>query len=215
MKHEDIWRALDTLAAEHGLSPSGLARRAGLDPTTFNPSKRRMPDGRARWPSTESLAKVLDATGANLEAFTALVSGARVLPGAGRPAAARRIPLIGLAQAGGEGFFDDGGYPVGGAWDEVGLPEVADPNAYALEISGDSMEPVFRDGDLIVVSPAAPIRRGDRVVVRTRRGEVMAKQLQRRSARRVELLSLNPAHPSYSFDLAEIAWIHRIVWASQ
>jgi phage repressor protein C with HTH and peptisase S24 domain len=215
MKHEDIWRALDTLAAEHGLSPSGLARRAGLDPTTFNPSKRRMPDGRARWPSTESLAKVLDATGANLEAFTALVSGARALPGAGRPAAARRIPLIGLAQAGGEGFFDDGGYPVGGAWDEVGLPEVVDPNAYALEISGDSMEPVFRDGDLIVVSPAAPIRRGDRVVVRTRRGEVMAKQLQRRSARRVELLSLNPAHPSYSFDLAEIAWIHRIVWASQ
>ena len=63
MKHEDIWRALDTLAAEHGMSTSGLARRAGLDPTTFNPSKRRMPDGRARWPSTESLAKVLLATG--------------------------------------------------------------------------------------------------------------------------------------------------------
>ena len=69
MKHEDIWRALDTLAAENGLSASGLAKRSGLDATTFNPSKRRMPDGRARWPSTESLAKVLDATGASLEAF--------------------------------------------------------------------------------------------------------------------------------------------------
>src|SRR6266568_4030734 len=125
MRHEDIWRALDTLAAEYGLSASGLARRAGLDATTFNPSKRRMPDGRPRWPSTESLAKVLDATGASLESFTALVSGARALvSGAALRSVARRVPLIGLAQAGGEGYFDDGGYPVGGGWDEVGLPEI-------------------------------------------------------------------------------------------
>ncbi len=217
MKHDDIWRALDTLAAEHGLSASGLAKRSGLDATTFNPSKRRMPDGRARWPSTESLAKVLTATGATLEDFTALVSGARTLANAASAArsAMRRIPLIGLAQAGAEGYFDDGGYPVGGGWDEVSLPDVNDPNAYALEISGESMEPVFRDGDMVIVSPAAPIRRGDRVVVRTIRGEVMAKQLARRSAKRVEVRSLNPEHPDFSFDLNELAWVHRIIWASQ
>src|SRR5690348_17852685 len=104
MKHDDIWRALDTLAAENGLSASGLARRSGLDPTTFNPSKRRMPDGRARWPSTESVSKVLNATGASLEDFTALVTGARALASSGVPARnmPRRIPLIGLAQAGGD-----------------------------------------------------------------------------------------------------------------
>ena len=215
MKHDDIWRALDTLAAESGLSASGLAKAAGLDPTTFNPSKRTMPDGRARWPSTDSLAKVLNATGASLEAFTALVSGARTLASNPSRSVSRRVPLIGLAQAGGEGYFDDGGYPVGGGWDEVSLPEIGDANAYALEISGDSMEPVFRDGDMVIVSPAAPIRRGDRVVVRTTGGEVMAKQLARRSARRVELRSLNPEHPDYSFDLADVHWIHRIVWASQ
>ena len=217
MKHEDIWRALDTLAAEYGLSASGIAKRSGLDATTFNPSKRRMPDGRARWPSTESIAKVLDATGASLEAFTALVTGARALSSgsAGRTTTGRRVPLIGLAQAGGEGYFDDGGFPVGGGWDEVSLPEIGDPNAYALEISGDSMEPVYRDGDMVIVSPSAPIRRGDRVVVRTTSGEVMAKQLTRRSARRVELKSLNPAHPDYSFDLSEVTWTHRIIWASQ
>ena len=213
MKHEDIWRALDTLAAEHGMSASGLARRSGLDPTTFNPSKRRMPDGRARWPSTESLAKVLNATGASLEAFSHLVTGARVLATA--KSNTTRIPLIGMAQAGGEGFFDDGGYPVGGGWDEVSISELGDPHAYALEISGNSMEPVFRDGDMVVVSPSAPIRRGDRVVVRTARGEAMAKQLLRRSARRIELQSLNPEHPDYNFSLSEVAWMHRIVWASQ
>lgn len=216
MKHEDIWRALDTLAAENGLSASGLAKRAGLDPTTFNPSKRRMPDGRARWPGTESVAKVLDATGATLEQFTSLVSGARALASnTTSRATARRIPLIGLAQAGGDGFFDDGGYPVGGGWDEVSLPDIGDLNAYALEISGDSMEPVFRDGDQVVVSPNAPIRRGDRVVLRTVEGEVMAKELARRSARRIELLSLNPQHPNRGFDLPEVAWIHRIIWVSQ
>ena len=220
MKHEDVWRAIDTLAAENGLSASGLAKRSGLDATTFNPSKRRMPDGRARWPSTESVAKVLDATGASLESFSSLVSGARALAsgmasGMGSRNISRRVPLIGLAQAGGDGYFDDGGFPVGGSWDEVSLPDISDPNAYALEISGESMEPVFRDGDLVIVSPSAPIRRGDRVVLRTMNGQVMAKQLARRSARRVELKSLNPEHIDYSFDLTEVNWMHRIVWASQ
>jgi phage repressor protein C with HTH and peptisase S24 domain len=221
VRHEDIWRALDALAAEHGLSASGLARKAGLDATAFNPSKRIGADGRARWPSTESVAKVLAATGTGMEAFASLVTGAPVLPrggGGGRGGAAgvvRRIPLIGLAQAGGDGYFDDGGYPVGGGWDEIAVPEIGDPNAYALEISGDSMEPVFRDGDIVIVSPGAPVRRGDRVVVRTQKGEVMAKELKRQSAKRIDFASLNPAHPSYSFDLPEIAWMHRIVWASQ
>jgi len=214
MRHDDIWRALDALAAEKGLSASGLARKAGLDPTAFNPSKRIGADGRARWPSTESIAKVLDATGTAMEDFASLITGSTALGRAAR-GLGRRIPLIGLAQAGSEGYFDDGGYPVGGAWDEIALPEIGDPHAYALEISGDSMEPVFRDGDVVIVSPAAPVRRGDRVVLRSAKGEVMAKELLRQSARRIELASLNPAHPNYSFELPEIAWMHRIVWASQ
>lgn len=229
MRHDDIWRALDSLAAEHGLSASGLAKRAGLDPTAFNPSKRIGPDGRARWPSTESVAKVLAATGTGIEGFAALVAGAASgggggagagggAPGGGAGAGGgpqRRIPLIGFAQAGGQGYFDDGGFPAGAGWDEIALPDVSDPNAYGLEISGESMQPVYRDGDIVVVSPAAPVRRGDRVVVRTRAGEVMAKELRRQSARRVELGSLNPAHTDYSFELADLAWMHRIVWASQ
>jgi phage repressor protein C with HTH and peptisase S24 domain len=210
MRHEDIWRALDALAADRGLSASGLARKSGLDPTTFNPSKRSTPEGRARWPSTESLAKVLDATGASLADFTTLVAGSRI-----QPNVRRAVPLIGLAQAGVQGFFDDGGFPVGTGWDEVSLPGINDPNAYALEISGESMEPVFRDGDIVVVSPAAPVRRGDRVVVRTHEGEVMAKSLVRRSARRIELKSLNPEHTDRSFELGQIDWVHRIIWASQ
>ncbi|MDD2704917.1 MAG: helix-turn-helix transcriptional regulator [Acidocella sp.] len=214
MRHDDIWRAIDTLAAENGLSPSGLARKAGLDPTSFNLSKRRGADGKLRWPSSESLAKILAATGARLEDFSALVSGARAMPEA-RPKGRSKIPLIGMAQAGAEGFFDDGGYPAGAGWDEVELPTTADTNAYALTISGDSMEPVFREGDSIIVSPAAPVRTGDRVVARAHNGAVMAKLLRRRTATRIELTSLNPAYPDLRFAAHEIVWMHRIIWASQ
>lgn len=210
LRHADIWQAIDQLANEHGYSPSGLARRAGLDPTTFNKSKRIARDGRPRWPSTESIAKILEATGATIGEFVSYVG---TVPSAG--GAMRRIPVIGYAQAGAKGYFDDAGYPTGNGWDELLFPEINDTHAYALEISGDSMEPVYRDGDIIIVSPASSVRRGDRVVVRTTGGEVMAKLLLRQTARRIELQSLNPLHPGRSLGIEEVDWMARIIWASQ
>jgi phage repressor protein C with HTH and peptisase S24 domain len=207
--HGQIWAAIDALAAKNGLSASGLARRSGLDPTTFNRSKRIAGDGRPRWPSTESIAKALDATSTNLDSFMELLTG-------GGPAGGKRtVPLIGMAQAGEGGFFDDGGFPVGQGWDEIAFPDNDHENAYALEISGDSMVPVYRDGDVVMVAPGAPVRRGDRVVVKTTEGEVLAKELARRTAKQVELRSLNPEHPDRTFAASEITWIARIVWASQ
>ena len=209
LRHADIWRAIDALAADKGLTASGLARRAGLDPTTFNKSKRITREGKPRWPSTESIAKILDATGSSLDAFTAYITGHR-----GRRGKAR-IPVLGYAQAGSRGYFDDAGYPAGSGWDEITFPDLNDPHAFALEVSGDSMEPVYREGDIIVVSPAAQIRRGDRVVLKTKAGEVMAKQLVRQTAHRIDLQSLNPRHPDRSFPITDVAWMARIVWAGQ
>jgi phage repressor protein C with HTH and peptisase S24 domain len=209
LRHGDIWRAIDRLAEAHGLSASALARRAGLDATTFNKSKRMTAQGKPRWPSTESVAKILRATNSSLAEFVALVGD-----DAGQ-ALAQRIPVIGHAQAGQQGFFDDAGFPVGTGWDEVLFPHVGDPHAYALEVSGDSMEPVYRDGDLIVVSPQAAVRRGDRVVVKTTEGEVMAKQLVRQTVSRIELTSLNASHDDRTVPLEQLAFMARIVWASQ
>ena len=208
LTHDQVWSAIDSLAAKHRLSPSGLAKLAGLDPTTFNKSKRRAHSGKLRWPSTESLSKVLAATNSSFSEFVALT-------GETGPLTARLVPLIGFAQAGANGFFTDAGFPAGAGWDEIPFPELADEHAYALEISGDSMLPVYRDGDRIVVSPAASLRRGDRVVVKTLAGEVMAKQIARLTAQRVELKSLNPAFEDREFAFAEIAFVHRIIWASQ
>jgi phage repressor protein C with HTH and peptisase S24 domain len=207
LTHSQIWAAIDTLASRHGMTASGLARKAGLDPTTFNRSKRQGPDGRLRWPSTESLAKILHATSATLDEFMGLLTS--------RPETARRIPLIGMAQAGDGGFFDDAGFPAGAGWDEIVFPHIADENAYALEISGESMLPAYRDGDVVIVSPNSPVRRGDRVVMKTREGEVLAKEMKRRTAKTIELRSINPEHPDRAFDVKDVQWIARIVWAAQ
>ena len=75
------------------------------------------------------------------------------------------------------------------------------------------MRPTYRDGDVIVVSPETPIRRGDRVVVKTTGGEVTVGELKRRTAKTLELQSLNPGHADRALATAEVAWIARIVWA--
>ncbi|MBF0246710.1 MAG: helix-turn-helix transcriptional regulator [Alphaproteobacteria bacterium] len=208
LKHGDVWKAVDKLAAAHGLSTSGLARKAGLDPTTFNKSKRTTGEGKLRWPSTESVSKILRATGADLMEFVAYLQDGDTVP-------QHNIPLIGFAQAGAQGYFDDAGYPTGGGWDEIKFPGTSDDHSYALEISGDSMEPVYRDGDIVIVSPGSGVRRGDRVVVKTAGGEVMAKVLKRKTAQRVELSSFNPAHADREIPTSEVEWVARIVWAAQ
>ncbi|CCM74300.1 putative phage repressor [Rhizobium mesoamericanum STM3625] len=220
LSHEQIWGAIDRLAERHALTPSGLARRAGLDPTSFNKSKRLSADGRLRWPSTESIAKVLDATGASMEQFLTFMrpkSSFSSLPDGAIPRHGSSIPLLGFAQAGAGGFFDDGGFPAGQGWDVVEFPAAPSQKAgvYALEVQGESMMPLYRDGDVLIVEPGAQVRRNDRVVVKTREGEVMAKVLLRQSPRSIELMSLNPEHPNRTIELSDVDWIARIIWASQ
>jgi phage repressor protein C with HTH and peptisase S24 domain len=208
LTHSQIWNALDRLAARSKLTPSGLAKKAGLDPTTFNKSKRITPEGRPRWPSTESVAKALAATNTKIDTFVTLIADGVKPP-------IQSVPVIGFAEAGTGGYFDDAGFPVGKGWEEISFPQVTDEHAYALEISGESMKPAYRDGDIIIVSPGSPVRRGDRVVVKTRSGEVLVKELRRRTTKSVELKSLNAEHRDRTLQMNDVLWIARIVWASQ
>jgi phage repressor protein C with HTH and peptisase S24 domain len=211
LTHRAIWDGIDALARRHGHSVSALAKLAGLDATAFNVSKRISKDGRERWPSTESLSKILDATGESFGSFWSSSTFLQMGDSAPNPT----VPLLGLAQAGSGGFFDSAGFPAGQGWDEISLPSPGEAGIYALEVQGDSMEPLYREGDRIVVSPTEQVRRGDRVVVKTREGEVMAKILARQTGRQIELHSLNPAYAPRIFDLADVEWIARIIWASQ
>ena len=213
LSHDRVWAAIDALAERYSLSASGLARRAGLDSTAFNKSKRLSSDGRPRWPSTESLAKIIEATGASLDEFTGLVEG-RDKTGLA-PAQRSSVPLLGFAQAGAGGFFDDAGFPAGQGWDLIELPAQATETSYALQVQGDSMLPLYRNGDVLIVEPGAATRKGDRVVVKTNAGEVMAKVLDRQTVKSIVLVSLNPDHPDRDIPLHDVEWVARIVWASQ
>ena len=205
--HSEIWFAIDRLAEKTGRSPSGLAVEAGLDATSFNRSKRVSGSGKDRWPSTESVSKILSVVGVSFEDFATLAQGTQAQGAA--------VPLIGLAQAGENGYFDDSGFPVGSGWEEVRVPGTGFDGVYALQIAGDSMAPVFRAGDKVLVDPSQTPRRGDRVVVKTMDGEIMAKELHRITAHKVELISLNPDYDDRTLKRKDVQWVARIVWCSQ
>jgi phage repressor protein C with HTH and peptisase S24 domain len=207
LTHEQIWTALDRLADRAGLSASGLARKSGLDPTTFNKSKRITADGHERWPSTESIAGALAATDCSIDGFVQLIGDG--------PRGARTIPLFSFAQAASGGALDDRGFAAGKGRNEIALPFADDEHAYALEISGDALWPAYRDGDIIVVAPATAIRRGDRVMVKTSDGEVMIGELKRRTARTLELQLLYTKGVQRALAASDVAWVARIVWAKQ
>jgi phage repressor protein C with HTH and peptisase S24 domain len=209
LTHAQIWTALDRLAAAADLSPSGLAKKSGLDPTTFNKSKRIAADGRQRWPSTESVAKALAATDTTIETFVQLLGET------GRPAPRNTLPLIGLAQAGNVGHFDEAGFPTGQGWEEIRFPAISDEHAYALEVSGNAMAPIYQEGTFLLVSPAASIRRGDRVVVKTIEHAVTVNELKRRTAKTIELRAIAPAHGGQTLSVRDVLWMARIVWSSR
>lgn len=212
MRHEDLWRALDTLAAEHGLTPSGLARAAGLDATAFNRSKRRGADGRPRWPSTESLSRALLATGASLQSFSALVAGGRALGSGGSANGGVPLPVFVL---GGDGAsladrFDPDGAPTGRGWQKRFAPAPAIPGDYGLAIETEAFAPAFCAGDLVVVSPDAPVGDGDRVIARVE-ARIGPALLSGRSASSVTLLPLSGGAAT-PFGLTAVHWMHRVSW---
>jgi phage repressor protein C with HTH and peptisase S24 domain len=209
LSHAQIWKAIDRLARREGLSASALARRAGLDPTSFNPSKRFGPGAppRPRWPSTESITRILEATGLSLGDFADLAQDAP-----GRPAT---VPMLGMAHAGQDGFFDDAGLPTGDGWEPTDLPQPGD-SLFSLKIAGDSMAPLYREGDRVIIDQTATeVRKGDRVVVRTSDGQTVAKEIGAMDARTVTLASINPAYEPRMVDRKDIVWMARILWVSQ
>lgn len=210
--HDSIWLAIDHLANSLGYSTSGLAKRAGLDPTTFNRSKRLGPDGKPRWPSTESIARVLDSTNSTMADFLSLIEAGTT----GHKTQAM-IPLLGLTQALQDHHFDINGAPKGSGWDMIHFPhpQGIEQKIYALEIGTDIIHPFFRAGDRLIVVQDAAIRRGDRVVVKTQSGDLLLQELVRQTAGKIDLKSLTAPHTETSHSMKNILWVARIVWISQ
>jgi phage repressor protein C with HTH and peptisase S24 domain len=212
LTHKQVWDGIDRLAARHKLSASGLAKRAGLDPTTFNRSKRITKQGKPRWPSTESVAKVLDATSTTMREFVELMQGGTPGSPVGH---GFRLRCAGLGEVERGACLDAAGFPQPGGWEEIDYPAIDDENAYAIELDRDVAPPFYRSGDIVVVSPGSSIRRGDRVIARLRAGQILFGVVVRRTAQRVVLTELGAEKGEEVIEADKLAWLARILWVSQ
>lgn len=204
LTHAQIWNAIDALARRQGMTPSALAKRAGLDATTFNKSKRQSAEGHPRWPSTESIAKILAATQVSIDDFLDLISSEN---------ATHHLPfrLAGDLDA---TCFGEEGQAMGPGWDQIAAPGSDHADAFALGITGDAYAPVYRDGAVLIASSSAPRRRGDRIVLMERDGTFIVAELGHETARQVQLRGLDGSDmpPRKTGDIRLIA---RILWVSQ
>lgn len=208
LTHQDIWNAIDRLAQAKGMSPSGLAKKAGLSSTLFNPSKRQSAS-RLRWPSTESIIAILRVTDTSWEEFVAYT---RPEQGTVR----KSLPMLSLKDAVKSGGFDMGtGALIEPKWDKMQLPAFTSQAMFALEISNKAYEPVYPEGTFVILSPEDKARRADRVGVLTRRGDLFLRQLGREGLHKVELLPLGPETSPVTLSRSDILWLYRIIWASQ
>ncbi len=205
LDHSSVWFAIDQLARRNRLSPSALARRAGLDPTTFNKSKRIGGNGKERWPSMESVAKVLKATGNSFDDFAGLISG-RLLGRTNRP-----IPMLPLKSKDVLRFFGPAGERTGDEWEAVDLPVVTDPESLAVEVCDKRMEPVFSIGDILMVSPEATLRRGDRILVLTDDGYLTGYRYGKRLVESIDCTALADPGDTVRLAVGRVVWIAKIV----
>lgn len=213
LTHEWIWRAIDALARHKQLTASGLARLAGLDATTFNRSKRFTADGRPRWPSTESIAKILTATGVSLDEFITLPdrqSGPAVTKHVAMDPGS--IPLIGeIADEVLRPWEEDKAAEVEAA--AVAPTQQGQP--FAIEVADSSLEPIYRRGLTLVATSGVLVAPGDRVLVKPRTGRAQTRLLVGETRERLELSSLRSKDDRFDIARDDVVWLARIIWASQ
>ena len=203
MQYEQIWDAIDKLAKQNGLSLSGLAKKSGLDPTIFNKSKRLRHDGKKRWPSLESLNKILTTCHTDFADFYLLAENKPIR----QP---RTLPYIVLSSLSQPDFdrFDTT------VWETIDSPCFSE-NTYLVNLDSRSYEPLYNFGSTLVLEKRSEIRQKDRILILLKNGDVMIKEFLYRADNKITVCSLlKPARIS-ELNISDIRLLNRIVWASQ
>jgi phage repressor protein C with HTH and peptisase S24 domain len=213
MKHEDVWYAIDTLAANYGVSTSMLAKLAGLDPTTFNKSKRIGKDGKKRWPSTESLAKVMEVTGCGMNDIVPLIED--------NSDAGDYVPLLDIHQIKKTELFDNKGNlnESGTSLDGLDMSSFYGNGNFALEINGNELSPFYYDGDVLIISSQASIRKGDKIIIKKADKIIIAGIFIKQTAQAIFIsqdIDLERKNDNeIRLEKSEIEWFSRVMWVSQ
>jgi phage repressor protein C with HTH and peptisase S24 domain len=118
----------------------------------------------------------------------------------------RDIPVVSWAAAGKASDYED----LASQIDETVGTLVTDPNAFAVIVEGDSMEPEVKAGDRVVIAPNLEPRNGDIVLVKMRDGRVMLKKFGRvgPSGGTIRLLSENLNYDTLEFSAEEVRWVY-------
>lgn len=198
--HDQIWAAIDRLAEAKGLSASGLARQAGLDPTAFNRSKRVSPNGKPRWPSTESVSKILGVTDSTMSDLLSLMDL--------KEKQAHTVPVLPMA------YVKAGKIAATRNHDVMQVSFRVGDNAFAISLDDARFAPLFRSGSILVADPDSKIRSDDRVVLYARKAGLRSGII--KSAQRKTYIVTVPgdSFEEESFDEADVVWIARILWSS-
>jgi phage repressor protein C with HTH and peptisase S24 domain len=207
---------VDTLRRETGLDLTNLARHAGVSSTTLtrfhnNPDYRNSLSGR-------TLKKLSDVTGIPLPPDLGGIASAgrpkltsdlaAISRQSGSQSAPRDLPIVGRARSPRDAYFFDGTQAQ--AYVERPWFLFGQPDAYAVHINDDTMEPTFRHGHLVYVSPAVPASSGDDVVVLFTDGRGVIKRLRRRTAKHLVLEQFSPAK-RLDIEIDRIRSVHLIV----
>ncbi|MCX4348881.1 MAG: helix-turn-helix transcriptional regulator [Alphaproteobacteria bacterium] len=207
MQYEQVWDAVDKLARLHGLSPSGLAKKAGLDATTFNKSKRVRPDGKKRWPSLDSINKIINACNISFEQFYSLIDEEL------QPESLNSVPYIKFSELGnGINILND--EPQTDSWTRKNFPATT-AGLYGIELDVDDYVPLYRKNSTIIAAKNAEICKGDRMVVFCKNNDILIKEFAHRTATTLVLSDIMDSRKTTEVNITDIALVSRIYWVSQ
>ncbi|WP_245418019.1 hypothetical protein [Cohaesibacter celericrescens] len=204
LSHDTIWNAIDRLASQKNLSPSGLARLAGLDSTSFNPSKRVKLNGRPRWPSTESIAKILSVTDTSASVFFDYTSDvvAKTPNGEADVCLCRDILThkpVALCSI-----------------NQRGKKTESEANLiFTLRVKGTHFMPFYQNGSHLLLSFDGNHKIGHRVIVKTNDRDFLLGDVEHSSPDLLQLWTLSQERAMQTIALSSIEWVARILWASQ
>lgn len=188
LSHDTIWQAIDRLAQNHNLSPSGLARMAGLDATIFNPSKRVKANGRPRWPSTESISKILQATNTPPWLF--------FLP----PFEELETRSLATGQI--------------NANEKLSVTEQMSSSLHLVQLDHSRLSPCYDQGDLLLLSMERPLATGDIITTCTINNELMIYRFQKESLTHLYLINLERQQP-FLLQKSRLSWWAKILWVAK
>lgn len=117
----------------------------------------------------------------------------------------RTVNIIGTAQMGNDGFWDE-------VVDENGSIDVisTDPNAYALRVRGDSMAPAIRNNWIVWCEPNKELVSGEYVMVKTHDGRSMVKELLYINNSEISLMSLNAEFGRLTLPMSNVEQAHYV-----